>query len=317
MTQPPHAEHVAEFWDRNPHLSTDPEFWMAHPICRRAINARVSGREETWPLDFLYERAGSPHFRRMLSLGCGTGRLERAVRRLDIADTIEAIDASAVSIEIARATAREEGFPEIEYSVADLNRLRLSVARYDAIVFHQSLHHVRAVERLVDQVRRALTPRGLLFLEEWTGPSRFDWSPALLARARALFSGVPREWRKWDDLRTPIEENDPTEAVRSSAIRPTVRRLFATLVDRPYGGQIVSVLLPQLERAVIPSLALDDLIARWLALEAEELAESPESSYYNAMLARPRGGAGAVAGRVANVAIRTRQAAGDMFRLTR
>jgi SAM-dependent methyltransferase len=295
---------VAEFWDQNPHVAEDPEFWMAHPLCRRGINRRVSGRDSVWPLDFLYERAGSPRFDTMLSLGSGMGHVERAIRRLDIAGTVEAIDGSSVSVDIAKQKAAEEGLAGITYSVADLNRLSLPRRRYPAIVFHQSLHHVFAVERLLDVVRTALKPEGLLFLEEWTGPSRTEWTRAKMDRLDALFQEIPLEWRKGPELKPPIEEHDPTEAVRSSAIRPGVRRLFRILVDRPYGGQLVSVFLPQLRRDLIPPAALDALLARWLALESEELASNPDASFYNAILATPKTGPRAVAGRIANAAVR-------------
>jgi len=292
---------IASFWDRNPHLSEDPEFWMAHPLCRKAINERVSGSPSTWPLDHLYARAGAPRFSRLLSLGCGTGRVERAARRLGIAREVEGVDASPVSIEMARRKAEEEGLTGIRYTVADLNALSLRGSRFDAVVFHQSLHHVAAVERLMEEVRACLAPGGLLFLEEWTGPSRTEWPEPRLAPWRALFREVPPEWRRTVDLQPPIEKDDPTEAVRSSAIVPTIRRLFRPIELRPYGGQIVSILLPQLRRSEIPEQALNDLVARWLALEAAELSARPESSFHHAILAAPKTGIASVSGRAANV----------------
>ncbi len=291
---------VASFWDRNPHYSEDPEFWMAHPLCRRAINERVSGSPSTWPLDHLYARAGSPRFERMLSLGCGMGRVERAVRRLGIAREVEGVDASTVSIEIARRQADEEGLTGLRYHVADLNTLSLRGRRFDAVVFHQSLHHVAAVERLMEEVRACLAPGGQLFLEEWTGPSRTEWSAARLARWRALYREVPPEWRRTRDLEPPIEKDDPTEAVRSSAIVPTICRLFHTIEFRPYGGQIVSILLPQIQRSAMPEEALNELVSRWLAIEAAELAANPASSFHHAILATPRTGIASVPGRVVN-----------------
>jgi SAM-dependent methyltransferase len=291
---------IASFWDRNPHRFEDPEFWMAHPLCRRAINERVSGSPDTWPLDHLYLRAGAPRFGRLLSLGCGTGRVERAVRRLGIADEVEGLDASPVSIDLARRHAQEEGLSGIRYSVADLNRLSLRGRHADAVVFHQSLHHVAAVEGLMEEVRACLAPGGFLFLEEWTGPSRTEWSEERLAPYRALFREVPEKWRRTSDLQPPIETDDPTEAVRSSAIVPTLRRLFRAIEFRPYGGQIVSILLPQLRRAAIPEDALNELVSRWLAIESAELAARPETSFHHAILATPRTGISSVFGRMAN-----------------
>ncbi len=298
-----------EFWDRHHHISEDPGFWMAHLLCRRAINRRVSGDERVWPLDFLYASSGGRRFERLLSLGCGTGRLERAVRRLGIATSVEAVDGSAVSVELAREKAREEGIGGIVYRVADLNRLELPRGRYDAVVFHESLHHVASVERLLQRVRRALTPSGLLFLDEWTGPSRDEWDDGRLERARSLFAELPLAWRKWPELRPPVEENDPTEAVRSSAILPALRRLFDLTVERPYGGQILSILLPQLSREAISPEAFDGIVSGWLALEGVELEKRPVSSCYAAILARPRRGLSAFPGELATYAVRARLAA--------
>lgn len=299
-----------EFWDRQHGISYDPGFWMADPACRRAINLRVSGDEAVAPLDFLYARSGRRRFERLLSLGCGTGRVERAVRRLDIAQSVDAVDGSAVSIDLARQNAREEGLDGIAYRVADMNRLDLPRGRYDAVVFHQSLHHVNSVERLLQQVRRTLTSTGLLFLEEWTGPSRFDWGdPAKLEGARSAFARLPVEWRQWPELKPPIEEHDPTEAVRSSAILPSLHRLFEPIVDRPYGGQIVSVLWPQVRRDAIPEADWARLVPEWLALEDAELRARPASSYYAAILARPRRGVAGVVGEAATFLVRAGLAA--------
>ncbi len=296
------------FWDRHHHISEDPDFWMAHPSCREAINRRVSGDGSTYPLDHLYAFAGRPRFRRALSLGCGTGRLERQMARLGIAGEIDAIDGSAVSIDIARAKASEESLPSIRYRVADLNNVRLPRRAYDAVVFHQSLHHVNSVEKLLERVLASLTPDGLLFLDEWTGPSRFEWNAAKLAQAGSLFAKLPGPWRKWAELRAPIEAEDPTEAVRSSAILPSVRRLFSIRLERAYGGQLVSVLLPQLERSRIPPSELDATLAGWLAIEDADLGRDPSSSYYTAILACPRRGLGQMAARAASLAVRLRQA---------
>jgi hypothetical protein len=38
-------QRAAEYWDANREKAKDPAFWMAHPLCRKAINRRVSGSE--------------------------------------------------------------------------------------------------------------------------------------------------------------------------------------------------------------------------------------------------------------------------------
>jgi SAM-dependent methyltransferase len=277
---------------------------MAHPICRNVINRRVSGNETVYPLDYLYDRCGRPVFRRVLSLGCGTGRLERSMARLGIASVIDAVDGSAASLDLARARATEEGLSNIRYASADLNHLQRSPRTSDAVVFHHSLHHVGSVEKLLDRVRASLSPNGFLFMDEWTGPARTEWTDRELAAADSQFRALPAAWRKWPRLRAPVELNDPSEAIRSSAILAAVHRLFSVVVERPYGGHLLSVLLPQLERSVIPSEDLDELISTWLALEDADLERGSGRSYHTAILASPETGAALAAGRALNLATR-------------
>jgi SAM-dependent methyltransferase len=277
---------------------------MAHPICRKAINQRVSGTAETYPLDHLYEAIGSPRFDKALSLGCGTGRLERSMARLGIAAEIDAVDGSRVSIELAREKAAKEGLTGIHYRQADLNQLRLPRRCYDAVVFHQSLHHVSSVEKLLGRVVLSLKSDGLLFLDEWTGPSRSEWDVSKLARAQAAFAAVPPEWRKWSECRPPIEVDDPSEAVRSSAILPTVHRLFSVLRERSYGGQLVALLLPQIARENVPDTDLDQLMTTWLRAEDQELTRNGASGVYTALVARPRSGFGLYVALAVNLGVR-------------
>jgi SAM-dependent methyltransferase len=185
-----------------------------------------------------------------------------------------------------------------------LNLIRLPRRAYDAVVFHESLHHVSSVEKLLDRVRLSLKPGGLLFLDEWTGPSRTEWDERRMSRVRPHFNAIAASWRKWPECLPPISVDDPSEAIRSSAILPTVHRLFSTILERPYGGHIVSLLLPQVARERLPGVELNRMISGWLAVEDDDLARDPRLSVYTAVLARPRTGISVVVGRLINVALR-------------
>lgn len=282
---------------------------MAHPLCRRAINRRVSGHPYLWPLDWFAHKYARRPFPRALSLGCGVGNLERVARRRGVCDRILGIDFSEIALERARALAREEGIEGIEYRRGNLDALELPRRAFDAAFFHQSLHHVRSIEKLLARVSGALAAGGLLYLDEWTGPSRYEWTPARLARVRSLYAELPIAWRRGPTVPAPVEASDPSETVRSSAILPAMRLLFDVVEERPYGGHLVSLLLPNLRYDQISEADLAALLTRWLAIEEEDLAEDPSRSYHAVIVARPRKGLGDLAARAAALSLRLRLAA--------
>ena len=77
----------------------------------------------------------------------------------------------------------------LEYRAEDINALKLPRARYDIVFFHGSLHHVRQIERVLTEVRQSLKPGGLIYLDEYMGPSRSEWSDEEWSFARSAFRG--------------------------------------------------------------------------------------------------------------------------------
>ena len=86
------------------------------------------------------------------------------------------------------------------------------------------------------------------------------------------------------ELPYPIQEDDPSEAIRSSEIEPQLSVGFRTLARRPYGGTLLSVLFPRL-----PETAGDDAVAR-LIEEERRVLRSGASSFYTIIVAEPRRG---------------------------
>lgn len=291
------------FWDKNQHINQDPTHWMAEPLCRLAINRRVCGEPNVWPLEAFKYLAGR-RFKRGLSLGSGSGNLERVARQLDLCEEIEGVEASEVSLELARSKAEGGGFSGISYRLGNLNTVRLPRARYDVVFFHASLHHVRSIEKLLARVERAMTHDALLFIDEWVGPSRTEWNDAKMARMRALYDELPTSWRASAILQPPILVADPSEAVRSSAIIPAIHRLFDVLAERPYGGHLVAVILSQLARDNVRDIERQALIERLLALEEADLVTDPSCTFHTALVAQPKRGSARARAHISNILVR-------------
>lgn len=269
-----------KYWDENRDKSCDPAFWMAHPLCRRAINRRVSGSPDEWPLDWFKRVHAARPFGRGVSWGCGLGAFERSAVRAGVVREIDAFDISPRSLEEAHAAARVEGFDSIHYAAGDFDDPRLSRRRYDIAFFHASLHHVSELERLFSRLSLALKPGGAIYLDEYIGPSRDRWSGERLRVARALLDLLPAEARLQEELLPPIEPDDPSEAIRSEEIPTFFERFFDTIAWRPYGGQIVDLLFPCLKPEWMRSEAGQRALGALLEIEEREIASDPSLSHH-------------------------------------
>lgn len=281
------------FWNREVQAPTHSE-WMALPAVRRRINRRIGGREETWPLDWFAGAYPGLHFARALSIGCGAGALERDLLRRGLCDTVDAFDGSIASLAVARAAAAEAGLGgRVRYFAADFNRPALPRARYDAVFVHQALHHVAKLEKLLRAVRRALRPQGLLYLEEYVGPSARDWTAAAIAPLAAEYARLPAAVRLHERLPPPINAADPSEAIRSREIRDQLRIGFSVEHERGYGGNLLAVILPALDLA-----QLDDALLEQLQRAEDARLAGGERDFYAVLVARPRRG---LSGRLADL----------------
>src|SRR5205807_1641437 len=90
-----------------------------------------------------------------------------------------------------------EDFGSVEYVFADLNTVNLPANEYDAVVVWDSLHHVAALERLLEQVRGALKPNGVFV--------GVDHSFA--TRRTEVFNHTVKSWL--DDFYAWVTTNDP------------------------------------------------------------------------------------------------------------
>jgi SAM-dependent methyltransferase len=221
-----------------------------------------------------------------LSVGCGTGLLERDILGKGLCERVEGVDFSPEAIAEAERAAEEAGLARrLDYRVEDINAIRLPPARYDAVFFHGSLHHIRNVERVLGEVRSALKPGGLVFVDEYMGPSRSEWTDGLWAFARSAFDALPGELKNRPELAIPLPMDDPSESVRSSAILPACRRLFETLEDRPYGGNVLWFIFPCLDIARLREDRTEAL-SRLIALEDHLLEKGWVESYFRVFVGR-------------------------------
>lgn len=134
------------------------------------------------------------HFRRGLSLGCGAGRLERALVQDGICECMHGVDVSANAAAEARAIAARENLP-LTYEVADLNFVQLPPKSFDLAVAQTSLHHVLFLEQVAEQTWHALKEGGYLWIHDFIGETQGQYDPRRLALINELLAILPEKFR--------------------------------------------------------------------------------------------------------------------------
>jgi SAM-dependent methyltransferase len=139
-----------------------------------------------------------------------------------------------------------------QFRVADANTLELETNNYDLIFSCHSFHHFLELEYIMQQVSQALTDRGVFILEEYVGPTQFQWTDEQIDLVKSLLALAPPELRMyrfntlkvWEGRPTieQVTAESPFESIRSANILPLFKQHFQIIVAKPLGGTIQQLL---------------------------------------------------------------------------
>jgi SAM-dependent methyltransferase len=169
-----------------------------------------------------------------LTLGCGAGRLERALVQEGVCRRVHGIDISEKAITAARETAKEQKLP-LSYEVADLNSVELPEKTFDLVAAQTSLHHILFLERVAEQIWHSLKTDGYLWIHDFIGETQWQYDPRRLEITNQILSILPEKFRKNkinNRLTTEIKRPEPGmlgspfESIRSSEIISIFERWF-------------------------------------------------------------------------------------------
>jgi SAM-dependent methyltransferase len=251
--------------------------WLDHP----SIQAHYASRGEIDGLPWrrwLLRHFGGPAGRSM-ELGCGSGSLNVELYRLGAVLEVEGVDASAERVAEAEARRARAGAPG-RFRVEDANRVVLEPGRYDLICSSHSFHHFLELEHVMVEVLDALTPRGLFVLEEFVGPTQFQWTDAQIEATRELMAAIPEKFRmlRWGAVKpyegrptvAEVVAASPFESIRSAEIGPLFERYFDVLHRKDLGGTIQHLLYNGIVHNFRPGEAEAEAILRrvWEAEDA-------------------------------------------------
>lgn len=255
--------------------------WFASHEVQRINNRRLTGSEDKHWLEWLKDDYVKDALERGLSIGCGGGVLERAVLEVGLCRRMEGMDIADGAVEVARKAA--EGLP-IEYSRVDLESDELPRKTFDIIFSVSTLHHVNRLDFCVGQLHRSLREDGILVLQEFIGPPRFQWDPLQSRLVFDLYSFLPGAYRYNHQSVGMIPypqrpalswmvTNYPSEAVRSNEMLHVVDRYFERIDRRALGGTLLNPFLAGILENFEEDKEADLSFIRMVALLEDTLLE--------------------------------------------
>jgi ubiquinone/menaquinone biosynthesis C-methylase UbiE len=225
------------------------------PEIQQSWNMKISGNPEMIYEDYVFNKyLSDKKDLKMLSVGCGEGLHERNFAKHGCFSQIDAIDFSSQSVVNAKKFAVENNL-DINYQIGDFKKINLKKNSYDLILFSSSLHHFENVDDTLENfIKPLLSENGILVVFEYVGPNRLQWSKKQLDKANQLLEKLPKKFKllinnssvKTKSYRPGILRMllvDPSEAIDSEAIVPSLKNKFKVLEQTDLGWNILHILL--------------------------------------------------------------------------
>ncbi len=285
-------------WDQ---ADTYPRQWTSIPLIQERLRTLITGSPSKNVPAYIRERYSTPEARwHALSPGCGTGRKELAWVAAGGIALLEGYDISKKRIAEAERLAASAGMAtSARFTPTDVRTLDLPAASFDLVILDDALHHIAPLAPFLRKVHAWLRPGGLLVVNEFVGPSRFQWTDRQVELANRLLNGMPARFRTRPDgtPRPPVYRPgtlamrlyDPSEAVDSASIIPLVHEHFDVVEEKMCGGALLHLVFKDIAHHFLhPDDAALGVLTACLAAEEEEMKAGRIGSDFAFIVARSR-----------------------------
>ncbi len=295
------ARKVASYWDENAGKHCEPfAHWESPAPIQHGLNKLVTGNSSVHPVERFMDHYGP--FAQVAELGCGNGILTHCLVSRHPELKVDAYDISPASLSRAaeRVKSHNDRALNCRFLPIDLNEDGLPDAAYDAILTTGTLHHVGNLDFCFRNISRSLRPNGYLWLNDYVGPSRFQWSDTQMRLANELLMLVPKRWRLRDTVtrcdERALADRDPSEAVASQHIEAALSAHFEILGKWPRGGTLLAPIFGSgcLDAAMAEDTEGLAFLAAMFETEQDLIRDGIVPSDSFVYVARPRPGASAV-----------------------
>lgn len=218
------------------------KYWNDLPEIRAYLCKNATGDENLWWIPYIKKRYAQTPFRNCLILACGNGRIEREMFDTGIAIEFDAFDYSDIYLDQAQS---QKGGRPITYFKSSFETLVLP-KKYDLVVNVAALHHVGALDSLLQKAAEAMPPNGLFVNWDYVGPNRNQYTNEHVKLMEKVNASLPEKFQTRHPIRHAVEDciiGDITEAVHSSEIIATFEKYFEIIEQHNLGGGIAYQLL--------------------------------------------------------------------------
>ena len=223
------------------------------PKVKERWNILISGSENENYIDFLIKNYLSNKSNlKLLSIGSGISNAEiQLATHNTIFKEIICLDIAENLLEIASKNAAKKNISNIKFIAKNIDNFKFKKDDFDIIFFKSSLHHFNKVDELLSgKIKHSLKPNGLLVINEFVGKTRHQFSKDQIDTINETIKLIPKQYRI--RFKSKFHKNkyrgvglirmilaDPSECIDSSSIMPSIHKNYKTIVEKPYGGNLL------------------------------------------------------------------------------
>jgi SAM-dependent methyltransferase len=167
-------------------------FWQS-PVVRAALNRRITGDATVAPEAHFAARHGgsipSPH---ALTLRVGDARLEVALIEAGACEHITGLDADEQRALSAHGNVPDAMRAQIDFRQGDPFAWEPEQP-LGAVIARSVLHRQPDLPAMLDRMRSIMAPGALMFVDEFVGPARFQWTELQIEVINRLLACLPEE----------------------------------------------------------------------------------------------------------------------------
>ncbi|MDP5171713.1 MAG: class I SAM-dependent methyltransferase [Bacteroidia bacterium] len=286
---PRQSERVISTWNVQDKGNSN---WWIVPQVRARLNELMTGDANVVYEEYLVKKyLADKQDLTLLSIGCGTGTHELRLAHSGKFGLVEGWDIAPKLIEQCKHEATTQSLTNTAFRVVDVNRSTPQQDAYDVVLFNSSLHHFSDIESMIrDKVLPALRDKGLLFVYEYIGPNRLQWTDEQLTLCDEALRLIPKAFRQyqWGAHKSRVYRpgvlrmvvNDPSEAANSRAILPILRSYLQPLEEKPVKGNILHPLLKGIAHNFLaPSSESDRILQDLFTFEDKAVTTVDDSDF--------------------------------------